>query len=153
MTNIKLKIKRLVLKSACAAQVKDFYDPFTSFYILPLVVKIDDQVVLLVDRLPQWVGHTVHVSYSNTRQMSAREYPLAWKGDFELHLYLVQQKADLATCWRDVQEHVQELTGAAYATTDFESYPLVNIPIAWEALEELEYENECLILELCKKKI
>lgn len=154
MTNRKLIIDKLILKKACAAIINDFYDPFASFYMLPMVEVADKATapLFLVDGSIRWANHMVSVSYNDTRQMKPKVYALDLLEDFELHLHLVQQKASSSISWRRVQEQFRAPVRAPLSMADFESYPLATIPVAWKTLEQMHYENETIEIELSKKK-
>lgn len=151
MTNQKLTIKKLILKKECAAVVKNFYDPFANFYMLPVVQRLHVPPLLLVNRTGDWARHMVYVSYNNTRQLKERAYQFEELDAFKLHLHLIEQKSSSTKSWKSIQQNFQAPITGSLSTMYFESYALAIIPIDWQELEQSRYENDWIELELEKK--
>lgn len=148
----KLIINKIILKKECSGAVKDFYDPFASFYVLPILQTPTAEPLLLVKGRLKWAHHMIHVSYNNTRQLKKKEYVLDTVEDFKLHLHLVHQKASTSKSWKQIEKSFEVPVVENLLLGDFTSYLLAIIPVDWKELTYRKYENDLLEIELMKSK-
>lgn len=150
MITQKLIINKLILKKECARDVEDFYDPFASFYVLPILQTSTTGPLLLVNGRLRWAHHMVHVSYNNTRQLKKKEYALEMIESFKLYLHLIQQKASTSKSWKQIEKSFEVPVVDSLVHSDFTSYLLAVIPVDWNELTHDTYENDSLEIELMK---